>query len=226
MNTRLNTRKRGAVFFRVLSYHPPSWSPLCLAKSSSSKNENRVRIIGGRWRGRKIAFPDGEGLRPTGDRIRETLFNWLMPVLPEARCLDLFAGSGALGFEALSRGAAHCVMLERNSYAARSLQATRQLLGADAISQVVAADALSWLQAATGCFDVVFIDPPFADAQLSPAVFVEQLQQRALLSDDPWIYVEQPANIPLSPPQGFMTYRQQRAGLVQYGLWRRAENIL
>lgn len=197
-----------------------------MAKSTPSKNENRVRIIGGHWRGRKIAFPDGEGLRPTGDRIRETLFNWLMPVLPDARCLDLFAGSGALGFEALSRGAAHCVMLERNPRAARCLQATQQLLDASAVSQIALADALLWLQTATGCFDVVFIDPPFADAHLSPSVLVEQLQQRALLSDDPWIYVEQPTSILLSPPQGFVTYRQQRAGLVQYGLWRRAENIL
>ncbi len=144
------------------------------------KRDNRVRIIGGRWRGRKLRFPDGDGLRPTGDRIRETLFNWLMPALPAARCLDLFAGSGALGFEALSRGAASCMLVERNPQAVKCLQDAKLLLEADTAA-IIAADSAHWLSTATGVFDIVFIDPPFADASLVPAALVATLEQRGLL---------------------------------------------
>ncbi|MEZ5436288.1 MAG: 16S rRNA (guanine(966)-N(2))-methyltransferase RsmD [Pseudomonadales bacterium] len=193
-------------------------------RKPQAKNDNRVRIIGGRWRGRKIAFVDGEGLRPTGDRIRETLFNWLMPVLPDAHCLDVFAGSGALGFEALSRGAAHCTLLERNAHAVRGLRAAQQLLAADA-AQIVLADSESWLATTSAVFDMVFIDPPFADTTLSPAALVALMEQRKLLAEDPWIYVEQPATATLIPPQGFAIFRQQRAGQVCFGLWRRSEKI-
>lgn len=191
---------------------------------STKKSDNRVRIIGGQWRGRKITFPDGEGLRPTGDRIRETLFNWLMPVLRAARCVDLFAGSGVLGFEALSRGAAHCTLVERNAQAVRCLRMAQQQLNADA-AHIVLADSVSWLSTTTEIFDVVFIDPPFADAALSPAALVVLLEQRGLLSADPWIYFEQSAATPMVAPAGFATFRQQRAGQVCYGLWRRSEKI-
>ena len=190
----------------------------------SARSDNRVRIIGGRWRGRKIAFPDGDALRPTGDRIRETLFNWLQPVLPSACCLDLFAGSGALGFEALSRGAASCVLVERDTRAAQQLRDTRAVLGADD-AQVVQADSLQWLQTASACFDVVFIDPPFADTALSPAQLVNTLEQRGLLAAEVWIYVEQATTTALVPPPHFVSYRHQHAGQVHYALWRRAENI-
>jgi 16S rRNA (guanine966-N2)-methyltransferase len=188
------------------------------------RRDNRVRIIGGCWRGRKLNFPDGEGLRPTGDRIRETLFNWLAPALPAARCLDLFAGSGALGFEALSRGATSCVLLDRNPQAVKCLQEAKRLLSADGAT-VIAADGLQWLSAAIGTFDIVFVDPPFADVSLAPAVIVETMVQRGLLAADPWIYVEQPASHPQNIPAGFVQYRCQRAGQVSYSLWRRAENI-
>jgi 16S rRNA (guanine966-N2)-methyltransferase len=194
------------------------------AARALAQRANRVRIIGGRWRGRQLHFPDGEGLRPTGDRIRETLFNWLMPVLPAARCLDLFAGSGALGFEALSRGAESCVFVDRNSQAVRCLQDAKQLLLADSAT-VITADSMQWLIAATGIFDIVFIDPPFADASLAPAAIVETMAQRGLLAADPWIYVEQPVCSLQNPPAGFVQHRSQRAGQVSYGLWRRAENI-
>ncbi|HQQ62793.1 MAG TPA: 16S rRNA (guanine(966)-N(2))-methyltransferase RsmD [Pseudomonadales bacterium] len=187
---------------------------------ASGKEANRVRIIGGRWRGRKLAFPDVEGLRPTGDRIRETLFNWLAPVLPGGRCLDLFAGSGALGFEALSRGASLCVMVERNPVAVHCLQDSRQQLGADT-SSIVAMDARNWLAQATGTFDLVFLDPPFADTGLSPHLLVEQLSAAGLLAGDAWIYVEQPADSPAMLPSGFALHRSQQAGKVSYGLWRR-----
>lgn len=200
--------------------HPPT-----SASGPLVQRDNRVRIIGGRWRGRKLHFPDGEGLRPTGDRIRETLFNWLMPVLPAARCLDLFAGSGALGFEALSRGADSCVLLERNAQAVRCLQEAKQLLSAEGAA-VIAADSLQWLSSAAGTFDIVFIDPPFADASLSPTVIVDTMEQRGLLAADPWIYVEQPAGLLQNLPTGFMQHRNQRAGQVNYSVWRRMENIL
>lgn len=186
-------------------------------------HDNRVRIIGGRWRGRKLAFPDAAGLRPTGDRIRETLFNWLQGDLPGAQCLDLFAGSGALGFEALSRGAAHCVMVERNAQALRSLETARQLLQTDA-AEIINGEALSWLAVASGRFDIVFIDPPFADTALAPTVIAAALDRHALLAPHALLYIEQAASQPLVPPTGFVVHRQQRAGQVSYGLWRRTEN--
>ena len=186
--------------------------------------DNRVRIVGGCWRGRKLRFPDGDGLRPTGDRIRETLFNWLMPVLPMARCLDLFAGSGALGYETLSRGAASCVLLERNSQAVQCLQEAKQLLSAES-ALIVAADSMQWLVSSSSVFDIVFIDPPFEDASLEPAMIVATMEQHGLLATDPWIYVEQPVSRAQNLPAGFMQYRQQRAGQVCYSLWRRTKNI-
>lgn len=196
-----------------------------VAPASRPARDNRVRIIGGRWRGRKLHFPDGAGLRPTGDRIRETLFNWLQPVLPDAHCLDLFAGSGALGFEALSRGAASCVMVEQNPQALQCLQQARQLLGADNAA-IKHADSRIWLTSATGAFDIVFIDPPFADPSLVPATLVTLLLQRQLLSRDALVYIEQPADREPYLPAGFVQYRQQRAGQISYSLWRHAENTL
>jgi len=198
--------------------------PLPSASRTLVQRDNRVRIVGGCWRGRKLRFPDGDGLRPTGDRIRETLFNWLMPVLPAARCLDLFAGSGALGYEALSRGAASCVLLERNAQAVQCLQEAKQLLSAEN-ALIIAADTMQWLASNSSVFDIVFIDPPFADASLAPAVIVTTMEQRGLLAADPWIYIEQPVSRAQNPPAGFVQYRQQRAGQVSYSLWRRMENI-
>lgn len=192
---------------------------------ANSRLDNRVRIIGGRWRGRKLQFPDGDGLRPTGDRIRETVFNWLMPVLPGAHCLDLFAGSGALGFEALSRGAENCVMLERNLSAFRHLLASKQLLAADG-AMPVSGDCMQWLTTAQGAFDIVFIDPPFADETLSPGNITCLLQERHLLADNAYIYVEQQTGRETILPAGFALHRQQRAGQVSFSLWRRLENNL
>ncbi|MEQ1668671.1 MAG: 16S rRNA (guanine(966)-N(2))-methyltransferase RsmD, partial [Sulfuriferula sp.] len=123
---------------------------------------NRVRIIGGQWRRRLIDFPDAEGLRPTADAVREKLFNWLGQDLPGWQCLDLFAGSGALGLEAASRGAAQVVMIERNRVVCSALRDNIALLAANNII-LVCADGVKWLaQAPRATFDLIFIDPPFA----------------------------------------------------------------
>ena len=142
-------------------------------------SRNRVRIIGGAWRSRQIAFSPRKDLRPTPDRVRETLFNWLGQDLTDAVCLDLFAGSGALGFEAASRGARRVVMVERDPTTVRSLEAARAALGAAAV-EVIRADSLEFLRGDEGVYDVVFLDPPFAVdywprlAQLLPARLAPQ----------------------------------------------------
>ncbi len=122
---------------------------------------NRVRIIGGEWRSRRISFPSREDLRPTPDRVRETLFNWLGQDLTGKACLDLFAGSGALGFEAASRGAKRVVMVERDAATFKALQASGAQLGGYAV-ELARADALEFLRGDRGCYDVIFVDPPFA----------------------------------------------------------------
>jgi 16S rRNA (guanine966-N2)-methyltransferase len=198
---------------------PPAKFPP-VARTASRSAANCVRIIAGRWRGRKITFSDVVGLRPTGDRIRETLFNWLMPVLPGAHCLDLFAGSGVLGFEALSRGARACVLVESNPVVARHLQTTAQSLEAtDAL--VACADARTALQRVSGTFNIVFIDPPFADKSIDATGLVAELLAQQRLAENAWVYVEQPCSdvAPMFP--GFTQHRAQRAGSVAFGLWCR-----
>ncbi len=144
---------------------------------------NQLRIIGGLWRGRKLSFPDVDGLRPTGDRIRETLFNWLAPDMQGAHCLDLFSGSGALGLEALSRGADSSLLLEKHPTAARQLKDNLQLLKADN-GRVEQVDSLQWLNSAqvSHRFDIVFIDPPFALDLWDEVVAV--LESRNWLADE------------------------------------------
>ncbi len=128
-----------------------------------------MRIIGGRWRSRILHFPARPGLRPTPDRVRETLFNWLGQRLDGLRCLDLFAGSGALGFEAASRGAQEVVLVERDDRAATALEGNAALLGAGQV-RVVRNDGLSYLDGPEGPFDVIFLDPPFASGLLAAAL--------------------------------------------------------
>ncbi len=177
---------------------------------------NQVRIIGGRHRGRKLRFPDLPGLRPSGDRSRETLFNWLQPWIEGARCLDLFAGSGALGFEAASRGAARVVLVEKAAKAVRQLQENADSLG-DVPVEVVQADAPAWLESAPGPFDLVFLDPPFA-ADLLPKV-LETLLRPGLLGAGARIYLETDAGKGLpNLPAGFAWDRRKRMGQVEFGL--------
>ncbi len=181
---------------------------------------NQVRIIGGSLRSRKVVFPDAEGLRPTTDRIRETLFNWLQFDLQGKRCLDLFAGSGILGIEALSRGAANSLFIEKNSTAANSI--AKNLAQLDLPSgQVVCADALSWLRCASGDqkFDIVFADPPFASSYLEE--FISLLSTHALFAKNCRLYVESASSLSeLGPIADWQQLKEKKAGKVYFGLWR------
>ena len=172
---------------------------------------NTVRIIGGQWRSRILEFPDTADLRPTPDRVRETLFNWLGQDLSGTACLDLFAGSGALGFEALSRGAASAVMVERDSAALRSLQENAQKLGARNLT-VVRGDALEFARETRARFDIVFVDPPYRlDLQVAALGLV-----RGLLADGGRVYVEGEAHFEV--PRGWTVLRKSRAGNVHFHL--------
>lgn len=176
-----------------------------------------VRIIGGHLRGSKLPVADRPGLRPTSDRVRETLFNWLQPRLPGARVLDLFAGTGALGFEAASRGAASVVLVERDPGLAASLREQAARLKV-ANLQVEAADARAWLAAAPGDgFDLVFLDPPFASGLWEPvaAALAPRLAAGAL------VYVEAPASGPAPRvPADWRPHREGQTRDVRYALWR------
>lgn len=178
-----------------------------------------VRIIGGRWRGTKLPVPDVPGLRPTPDRVRETVFNWLQPALPGARVLDLFAGSGAFGLEALSRGAAEAHLVEQDARVAEALHATVARLEAGGVAHVHRADARAWLRAPVhGRFDLVFVDPPFA-----AGLWDEVLSALPpWLSEEAWLYVEAPAGHPVSVPEGWTLHRDGRTREVRYVLFRRA----
>jgi len=181
------------------------------------KGVNQVRIIGGEHRGRKLSFPDLPGLRPSGDRIRETLFNWLQPVIVNARCLDLFAGSGALGLEAASRGAREVMMLDLAPRVVRQLTANRDLLGLSQV-KVIQGDALVWLEQAPRPFDVVFVDPPFAAGLLGEVC--TRLETRGWLAPDALIYLEDDAGRDFTLPENWRLYRQQRSGRVRFALAR------
>lgn len=172
---------------------------------------NRVRIIGGDWRSRLISFPPRDDLRPTPDRARETLFNWLGQDLTGKTCLDLFAGSGALGFEAASRGAARVVMVEHDPAAFSALQANAAALDAGTV-ELKRADALEFLCADDGSYDVVFLDPPFRSDYL-PRVLVAL---SARLAAGAMIHVEAPRALAL-PPQ-WEVWRSDHAGAVTHQL--------
>jgi 16S rRNA (guanine966-N2)-methyltransferase len=189
------------------------------AKAPPRGREGSVRIIGGRWRGTRLPVPDLPGLRPTSDRARETLFNWLQPVLSGARVLDLFAGSGALGLEALSRGAREALLVERDPALVESLRATVERLHADDEARPVRADALSLLRAPLhGRFDVVFVDPPFDDG-LWEAVLAAL---PPWLADDAWLYLESPADRPIEPGAGWRLHREGRSRDARHALYRRS----
>jgi 16S rRNA (guanine966-N2)-methyltransferase len=186
-----------------------------------NSTKNQVRIIGGSLRSRKISFPDGDGLRPTSDRIRETLFNWLQFDLQGKRCLDLFAGSGVLGIEALSRGASRCVFLEKNSTAANSIAKNLEHLGLES-GQVVCSDGLQWVKSPNNRgqkFDLIFADPPFASNYID--TLFESLGSTQLLAPGCKLYIESP--ISLKEEKSMATWqalKSKKAGNVFFSLWR------
>jgi 16S rRNA (guanine(966)-N(2))-methyltransferase RsmD len=181
-----------------------------------------VRLIGGRWRRSRLPVAGRPGLRPTPDRVRETLFNWLGQDLTGWHVLDAFAGSGALGFEAASRGASRVLLLESDPALCRSLEASRLRLGGDAIA-VTCADALAWMARAAGKaagaapvrFDLVLLDPPFGAGLAGPAVAAAA----PLIVPGGWLYLEAAEPWP-EPPDGFAVHRALRAGAVHAHLWR------
>lgn len=202
---------------------PPSTArPGRPVAAAGNQARNQVRIGGGRWRGRKLDFPDVAGLRPTPDRVRETLFNWLAPVIQGSRCLDLFAGSGALGFEAASRGAATVLLVERDAVVARHLRAQQQRLQAAELA-VVQADALQFLAGEPQAFDVVLLDPPFGQGLIEAALTA---LARGWLAPHAWIYLEAERGLDEGRlrtwlPDGFELVRSKATGQVGYHLARR-----
>ncbi len=180
-----------------------------------------LRIIGGRWRGRKLKFLATEGLRPTPDRVRETLFNWLSLDLQGARCLDLFAGSGALGLEALSRGAASCDFVESSRTASRRLRENLEALH-DAKGAVHNQDALAFLQSRSERFDLVFMDPPFGSGLAN--ICCQHLLEADAVATEGALYIESGAGdtAPVLPTD-WTLQREKQAGRVNYRLYRQAE---
>ncbi len=179
-----------------------------------------VRIVGGVWKRSKLPVPFSPGLRPTPDRVRETLFNWLGQDLAGWRVLDAFAGSGALGFEAASRGAAGVTLLERDAALASALRANLKRLDKDGTVPMAIenADALAWMRrAAPGSLDLVFLDPPFAQD-----LFLQALAAAApLLAEGGLIYLESPHPVEAPPALGLSVWKEGRAGAVHYRLLRR-----
>lgn len=183
--------------------------------------QNKLRIIGGQWRSRVITFDDLPGLRPTPQRVRETLFNWLQPTILASRCLDLFAGSGALGFEAASRGAKAVTQVENNLQAYRSLTANAKALNAMQIT-LVHQDAMAFLAGAAEPYDLVFLDPPFVSDYTE--MLCHKLEQNGWLNPEALCYIEAPAQRPLQAlPSNWHRLKSKKAGDVGYYLYVRRQ---
>ncbi len=197
---------------------PPPSPPS--ARTSLASGLGQVRIVGGRWRNTRLAVPTLPGLRPSSDRVRETLFNWLTGQLGQARVLDLFAGTGALGLEAVSRGAASAVLVERDPGLARQLgEVVTRLQAADQI-KVAQADALAWMeQQPAAAFDIAFVDPPFA-AGLWDTVLARLPR---LLAPGAWLYIESPHDQAPALPPGFVLHREGSTREVRYALARASQ---
>ncbi len=181
---------------------------------------NRVRVIAGRWRGRRIHFPELQAVRPTPDRVRETAFNWLQAEIAGACCLDLFAGTGIWGFEALSRGAESVICVEHDTSAIAAIRRNAAILGAGGL-EIVHDDAIAFLShARLQSIDIAFLDPPY-DAQIIKQV-CQVLDQRAWLASRALIYIERRAKDPVVPVPGhWQCLRSKRAGRVDYRLYRK-----
>lgn len=185
---------------------------------NSGRGNSRLRIIGGEWRSRQIPFPDVDGLRPTTDRVRETLFNWIQHSLPGARCLDLFSGSGALGFEALSRGAGKVVMIENDSKASFQLKENAKTLNVQN-AEIYHGDAMQYLAQDNEPFDLIFLDPPFGKGFLQDCI--NQIVENNLLKADGEIYIESEQSLDdLEIPANWQPHREKQAGQVIYRLYQ------
>jgi len=190
------------------------------SRKTTQASPAQLRIIAGRWRGRKLPIADVPGLRPTGDRIRETLFNWLVGDLVGARVLDLFSGAGSLGLESLSRGAAALTLIEQHPTAAKQLHHNLDLLDANSDAVLIQRDAIRWLEQGTDTpFDLVFIDPPFSQ-NLWQASF-EKLEAGGYLASGSAIYIECERERILQIPQNWQLHRQKQAGQVCFSLYHR-----
>lgn len=186
-----------------------------------AKGSNQLRIIGGEWRGRKLRFPDVPNLRPTPDRVRETIFNWLTPVIHGAHCLDLFAGSGALGLEALSRGAASTLFIDSHKKATGAIQAHIDLLKVNDRASVIQMESEKFLKTEAQKFDLVFLDPPY-QLDLMEKV-IPQLEQYGWLADEAMLYleIEKRQSLPVLPAN-WQQLKEKTAGEVNYYLFKRA----
>lgn len=193
-----------------------------MAKQSSSNSggHNQVRIIGGQWRSRKLTVPDAPGLRPTPDRVRETLFNWLAPYIQGARVLDAFTGSGALFLEALSRGASTGLALDLHAQAIHNLRSNLALLNCDN-AQALQVNSLEYLSHnATSGFDIVLLDPPFHQDLLIQTC--QLLDSQQWLNDRAWIYTEsEQSPSSLGVPSTWRLHREKHTGQVHYALWQK-----
>ncbi len=194
-----------------------SKTPVSGRGSAARTPPGRVRIVAGKWRGRRLPVPAAPGLRPTPERIRETLFNWLAPRIEGARCLDLYAGTGALGFEALSRGAAEVLFVEQSDEAVRALRDSARLLAA-ADAEIHVGDAVRFLEKAeVRQWDIVFLDPPFGDVRL--VELCRLIEARPWLAPGAAVYLEQDRKAgPLELPDGWRIAREKCAGNVRYTL--------
>ncbi|WP_330961527.1 16S rRNA (guanine(966)-N(2))-methyltransferase RsmD [Photobacterium sp. 53610] len=190
-------------------------------KANKPSQGGFVRIISGRWRGRKLPVHDVAGLRPTTDRVKETVFNWLAPEIHGARCLDLFAGSGSLGLEALSRGADHLTLLELDSKAASQLKRNLDTLGTTQAT-LHQTDTLTYLANPGTAFDLVFIDPPFRRDMLSDVFRL--LESNGWLAPEALIYLEAEKELGLpDTPEHWQLLKEKTAGQVSYRLYQREE---
>jgi 16S rRNA (guanine966-N2)-methyltransferase len=194
--------------------------PWNMAGKQNKSTESSLRIIAGSWRGRRISFTSNTiNLRPTGDRIRETLFNWLGPRVVDARCIDMYAGSGALGFEALSRGAREVVFIEKDRMAARQLKDNLHLLGPDR-GHVRQGDALQLLRSSSGNWDIVFLDPPFEGTDYGNLCTLLEKSDR--LAPEALIYIEMPRKLDWPAlPENWQISKEKSAGQVRYALLTR-----
>ena len=182
----------------------------------------KVRIIGGEWRRRGLSFPAVDALRPTPDAVRETLFNWLMPYIFGRHCLDLYAGSGALAFEAVSRGAAAAVMVEKNARAATALKQNCEMIGAQNKISVTRCSAMDYLSTTDKHFDLIFLDPPFAGNELEKACY--QIEKHGLIAPSGLIYLEHArdaqAKSGLTLPASWQKIKAAQRGAVAFALYQ------